>query len=334
MSDIEPYRERLALALEAAGMDLWENDLGTGEVTHRVSRVFSDLGYDSQESLAHMDDLFALVHPDDLARVQASIAEHLAGRTKQYRCEFRLRSQDGGWVWYANYGKIMAVGDPFGRRFIGVTFNIDDRKRREEELAFANHKLAEQNRELDCMNATLQALATTDHLTSLANRRRLFEMGEKESSRALRHGQPLSLLILDIDHFKRINDTWGHPVGDRVICAVAGVCRGRFRSDIDVVARIGGEEFAVLLPATTYADAWRLAQWLCGAIAEQAIDLGNGDFVSCSVSIGVATLTPELTVVSEKEPHFYQLLVEADRALYRAKTEGRNGIRGAQGDPP
>lgn len=333
MIDSAPYRERLHLALEAAGMDLWENDLISGEVTHRVSRILCDLGYDEQESLAYMDDLFALVHPGDLARVQTAIADHLNGKTRQYRCEFRLRSRDGAWVWYANYGKIMTVAEPAGRRFIGVTFNIDDRKRREEEISAANYKLAEQNRELDRMNAILQTLATTDALTGLANRRRLFEMGEKECRRAQRQDQPLSLLIVDIDHFKCINDTWGHPAGDRVIRALADLCRSRFRSDIDVVARIGGEEFAILLPATGYSDAWRLAQWLCDSVAEQALPLDTETVVPCSISIGVATLTPERGIAPDIEACFSQLLAEADSAMYRAKAGGRKQIRGAHGVP-
>lgn len=334
MNNSEPYRERLHLALEAAGMDLWENDLVSGGVTHRVSRVLDELGYDSHESLAYVDDLFTLVHPDDLDRVQASIAAHLEGRTHQYRCEFRLRSRDGAWVWYANYGKIMTVSEPVGRRFIGVTFNIDDRKRREEEIAAANLKLAEQNRELDRVNAILQTLATTDTLTDLANRRHLFEMGEKECRRARRQGQPLSLLIVDIDHFKCINDTWGHPTGDRVIRAVADLCRSCFRADIDVVARIGGEEFAILLPATSYADARRLGQRLCDAVAEHPVVLGNGASIPCSISIGVATLQPEQPITPEMDLQFSQLLAEADNAMYRAKAGGRNQIRGADDPPP
>lgn len=333
MNDTEPYRERLHLALEAAGMDLWENDLVSGEVTHRVSRVLDELGYDSHESLAYVDDLFTLVHPDDLTRVQAAIAEHLEGKTHQYRCEFRLRRQDGAWIWYANYGRIMAVGEPVGRRFIGVTFNIDDRKRREEEIAAANLKLAEQNRELDRMNAVLQTLATTDPLTDLTNRRQLFEMGEKECRRARRQGLPLSLLIVDIDHFKCVNDTWGHPAGDRVIRAVADVCRSGFRTDIDVVARIGGEEFAILLPATTYADARRLGQRLCEAVTSHPVALGNGASVPCSVSIGVATLEPEQPITTEIDLQFAQLLAEADNAMYRAKAKGRNQICGTCDTP-
>ncbi|HQT25876.1 MAG TPA: diguanylate cyclase, partial [Burkholderiales bacterium] len=127
----EINKERLELALEAAGLDLWENDLVSGKVTRKASKIFSELGYSKNEALAYVDDLFAILHPDDAPLVKAAIADHLNGKTAQYRSEFRVRSKSGEWVWYANYGKIM---DLDGRRFIGVTFNIDDRKRSEERL--------------------------------------------------------------------------------------------------------------------------------------------------------------------------------------------------------
>ncbi len=330
MTDEDLYRERLHLALEAAGLDLWENNLTTGEVTHRVSKVLSDLGYDVQESMAYMDDLFALVHPDDLSLVKQAIAAHVAGETEQYRCEFRLCAHSGDWVWYANYGKIMDVGGRLGKRFIGVTFNIDDRKRREEELAAANKRLAEQNAELDRMNAALQMLATTDALTGLANRRLLIETGEKECRRGPRLGQPLSLLILDIDHFKCVNDSWGHPVGDRVLCAIADLCRGRFRQGTDVVARIGGEEFAILMPATPYDEAKRVADWLREAIARQRMDIAADVTVACTASIGVASLSAKHGQASDAAWDFGHLLVSADRALYQAKAAGRNRVRGSE----
>ncbi len=127
--------ERLALALEAAGLDLWENDLVTGAVTRQAVKIFAELGYSEDESAAWMDDLFVIVHPDDVARVKAALDAHMSGSTPQYRCEFRVRSKAGAWIWYANYGKIM--GDDTGvrgHRLIGVTFNIDDRRAREERL--------------------------------------------------------------------------------------------------------------------------------------------------------------------------------------------------------
>ncbi len=127
--------QRLALIMEAAGLDLWENDLITGAVTRKAVRIFAELGYSEEESASYLDDLFIIVHPDDVARVKGTLADHLAGLTPHYRCEFRLRSKAGAWVWYANHGKIM--GDDSGvrgHRLIGVTFNIDGRRRHEEQL--------------------------------------------------------------------------------------------------------------------------------------------------------------------------------------------------------
>ena len=319
MSDEDLYRERLMLAMEAAGLDLWENDLASGNVTQRVTRVFAELGYSEQSALASMADLFALVHPDDNAAVKQAIADHESGKTGQYRCEFRLRAYDGRWVWYANYGKIMDIGSRFGKRFIGVTFNIDDRKRREEEIERLNRRLEEQNHEL-------QVLARTDTLTELANRRLFLETGAKEWQRASRLDQPLSLLILDIDHFKRINDSWGHPAGDTVLHALAQLCLGSFRQGIDLVARIGGEEFAVLMPATVHADAVVVAQRLLYDIAAYGIQIRPDITVNCTVSIGVATAVCK----PDDDRPFGDLLAEADSALYLAKTRGRNCVVAAR----
>jgi len=127
--------ERLELALEAAGLDLWENNLVTGAVTRKAIKIFGELGYTEDDAAAYLDDLFLIVHPDDVARVKSALAGHLDGATPHYRCEFRVRSKAGAWIWYANYGKIMA-GDSGvrGERLIGVTFNIDDRRAKEERL--------------------------------------------------------------------------------------------------------------------------------------------------------------------------------------------------------
>ncbi len=136
MTEQDANKERLELALEAAGLDLWENDLLTGDVTRKSDKIFIELGYSKEEIASNMDSIFAIVHPDDIPMIKNTINEHLTGAATQYRCEFRVRSKSGAWVWYANYGKVMdRDGDNSGRRFIGVTFNIDDRKRNEEELA-------------------------------------------------------------------------------------------------------------------------------------------------------------------------------------------------------
>ncbi len=181
MGEAELNRERLELALEAAGLDLWENNLLTGEVTRRALKTLSELGYSEHEMVAYVDEIFKLFHPDDVMTVKTAVDDHLAGRTPQYRCEFRLRAKNGGWVWYANYGKVMDEhSDSPGKRFIGVTFNIDDRKRKEDEIAQINRQLAEQNALLQNYNTALELLAASDSLTGLANRRTLMELGYKK----------------------------------------------------------------------------------------------------------------------------------------------------------
>lgn len=320
MIEHDDNKERLELALEAAGLDLWENDLVTGEVPYKATKVFAELGYNTNESAAFVDDIFLIIHPDDLLHVQQAVANHLSGKSDQYRSEFRLRSKSGEWIWYANYGRIMDRDSQHpGKRFIGVTFNIHDRKRREDMLESMNRQLAEQNALLENMNTLLQTLATTDSLTGVANRRKLVEEGNNEFLRAQRFGQPLSLLFLDIDNFKLVNDSWGHPVGDQVICTIARTCSQAVRANLDTVARIGGEEFAILLPQTAFDSAMELAQRLCSVVAGLQINTGIPDLIKCTVSIGIASLAPGSS-------SFEQLMIEADKALYQAKESGRNCI--------
>ena len=155
--------------------------------------------------------------------------------------------------------------------------------------------------------------AYTDYLTGLANRRRFALQGEIEFDRARRYGRSLSLLLVDVDHFKRVNDTWGHGFGDRVLQNVAEQCSSQSR-DSDLVARIGGEEFAILLVETDLDAARQIAERLLKAQAEAAVD-GH----SVTVSIGVAEQ-------SLSDDNFQSLLQRSDDALYSAKRTGRNKL--------
>ncbi len=210
MDDADLNRDRLALALEAAGLDLWENDLITGEVTLNATKTFVELGFSEEEIVSDLQGIYGLFHPDDLGKVKKAVDDHLSGHTPQYRCEFRLRSRGGEWVWYANYGRIMDGNSSTpGKRFIGVTFNIDDRKRREVEMEQINRQLTAQNALLSQLNATLALLAANDSLTGLSNRRTLMELGVNECKRARRFGHPLSVMVVDIDLFKAVMTVGG-----------------------------------------------------------------------------------------------------------------------------
>ena len=323
MGDADLNKDRLELALEAAGLDLWENDLITGEVTLKASKTFVELGFSEEEIASDLQGIYGLFHPDDLDKVKKAVDDHLSGRMPQYRCEFRLRSKSGEWVWYANYGRIMdGKSSTPGKRLIGVTFNIDDRKRREGEIEQINRQLTEQNALLQQLNAALALLAANDSLTGLSNRRTLMELGVNECRRAQRFGHPLSVLVVDIDLFKAVNDDWGHLAGDRVICAVAQACRARTRQGVDTVARYGGEEFVLVLPETDTPDALRLAESLRDAVAAlQVVVNDTGGTARVTVSIGVATLR------QGDDRSFEDLVNQADKALYQAKETGRNNVQ-------
>lgn len=315
-------KERLDLVLEAAGLDLWENDLVSGQVTHKATKTFLELGFTEDEIVSGVQDIFGLFHPDDLDMVRQAVADHVAGVTAQYRAEFRLRSKAGEWVWFANYGRIMdrSSATP-GKRLIGVTFNIHDRKQKEDEIAHINRQLTEQNKLLQELNAALELLAANDSLTGLANRRMLMEMGANECKRTERFDHPLSLMVVDIDLFKAVNDAWGHLAGDRMICAVAQACAARKRSGVDIVARFGGEEFVIVLPETDGASALRVAEALRHEVAAMNVPVNDeGVSVSVTVSIGVATMHKGSGL------SFEQLVNRADKALYRAKDTGRNAV--------
>ncbi|MCK9538204.1 diguanylate cyclase [Dokdonella sp.] len=158
-------------------------------------------------------------------------------------------------------------------------------------------------------------LATIDPLTGLYNRRHFLELLERELARSAGHGRPLALLIIDLDHFKQVNDRFGHPAGDLVLKQVAATLRGDACDDC-IVARIGGEEFAVVLAERTLAQALAFAEALCRKVAAMPLPPEAGtDRVT--VSIGVAALRAATGSVGE-------LMRAADAQLYRAKAEGRN----------
>ena len=163
----------------------------------------------------------------------------------------------------------------------------------------------------------LFALATKDALTGLRNRRYFLEGAETEFARARRHGRGFSLLIIDADHFKRINDTYGHAAGDRCLQGLAEVCNRSLR-EVDLIGRLGGEEFAVAMPEADLTTARLVAERLRQQIAENEV-AGEEGPLSITVSIGVSSAVPE-------DKSLDQTLRRADQALYVAKNGGRNRV--------
>jgi len=170
---------------------------------------------------------------------------------------------------------------------------------------------------LDAAQLRLKKLASTDELTDLKNRRHIMKRLDEEYQRACRLDAPLSLIMLDIDHFKQINDSCGHPFGDQVLKRVADRMKETLRR-YDILGRIGGEEFLIVSPGTTQAEAVVLAERVRRSIGRETIIEGNKE-VSVTVSAGVALL-------SKADDGTEMLLKRADDALYRAKQEGRNRV--------
>lgn len=190
------------------------------------------------------------------------------------------------------------------RKFATITLQ-------QAQLGRANTELQEKQRELE-------RLTRLDGLTGLFNRNTFVELSRKELERAQRQGSGTAILVMDLDHFKRINDSWGHPAGDAVLRHVAVVSAGAVRST-DLVGRLGGEEFIVLLPATSMVAASNLAEKLRAKL-EASPAPWNASAIPVTASIGLAA-----TTASEKMD-FEALYNAADKALYLAKTRGRNRV--------
>lgn len=159
--------------------------------------------------------------------------------------------------------------------------------------------------------------ARIDPLTGLCNRRAFMERASDEMRRARRYNKPLSLAMIDLDHFKAINDRWGHAIGDQVLTAFAGILKNHMRG-VDVVARVGGEEFVMLMTETSFEDAMQVAERIRKDIKANSLQIDNTE-LSWTASLGV-------TAVNADEDSVGNALVRADRALYLAKQNGRDRV--------
>jgi diguanylate cyclase (GGDEF)-like protein len=222
-------------------------------------------------------------------------------------------------VWRIGQGDLAAriQGDPrcvlhtleqgINRMAEQVALNQDELQRR-IDAATAELKAQKRDAELE---------ARIDPLTGLGNRRAFMERGEAEVLRANRYGSALAMVMLDLDHFKQVNDVHGHDAGDRVLVALAELLRGMMR-EVDFVARLGGEEFAILMPDTGAEEAVRAAARIRQKVEMLAVD-APGASIRCTASFGVTEFVPGDTVIQD-------LFVRADRLLYKAKQGGRNRV--------
>jgi len=293
---IAERERRLMLALEGAELGLWDWDVPSGRAT--FSPVWGRmLGYTVDELPSSISTWESLVHADDWRDIRASLEPHLRGIVDAYRAEYRLKHKRGHWVWVLAAGRVLdrsETGAPL--RMVGIHQDISQRKAMEESL--------------------LQ-LATSDPLTGLWNRRHFVEVVRSELGRVRRNQSPAGLLLLDLDFFKRVNDTHGHAAGDEVLRHFTATVSAQLR-EADVFARLGGEEFAILLPCIDSLGALRVAERVRRVVAETPATIESGS-LSFSVSIGA-------TMLDAADEGYEASYARADEALYAAKRAGRNRV--------
>ncbi|BAN53209.1 MULTISPECIES: sensor domain-containing diguanylate cyclase [Pseudomonas] len=316
--------QQLHTLFELISDGIWDWNANTGYV-YRNPGWYAMLGYASHSMANSVLTWESVIHPEDYPRVMAHFEAYINQRNERYLIEYRCRCQDGNYIWIEDSGYIIGQNaDGSVARMLGAHRNIDAGKRLVAQLEQKNQSLecqvAERTRELSWVNQQLQRqldenleLAERDALTRIANRYRLEKSLQTECERAQRFRQPLSLIAMDMDDFKPINDRYGHARGDAALVLVADNLRTCLR-ELDVLARWGGDEFVIVLPQATLGEALEMAAGL-----RQVMDQLE--------PVGDCRLTMSYGVVQWQEGEDqHALLARADKALYRAKAAGKNAI--------
>jgi len=310
-------QELLAEAQQVARIGSWDFDVATSKITWS-EQMFRLAEVDPARGEPSLKALIANYHPDDGAALLASIRRALA-TGEPYAIDLRRLKPDMSICWMHAIGHTETNPDGVVTRLFGTCMDITERKAAQDTIHTYSIALEEKMAELERVNRELAALATTDGLTSLLNHRAFYDRLEDELREAQRYGSQLSLLMIDVDNFKRFNDDFGHPAGDEVLKQVAAVVAASGRR-IDIVARYGGEELAVILPQTGRTGALIAAERIRLRIQQR-----EWRDRPITVSIGIATVSPET-----ERP--LDLVVAADRALYESKAAGRNCVRHSEPD--
>jgi diguanylate cyclase (GGDEF)-like protein/PAS domain S-box-containing protein len=272
-------------AQRLAHIGSWRQLVATGE-TSWSREMFHIFGKEQSSGVLPWSEMRENIHPEDWLSFETTMKDALTNG-KHYTVEVRAKHPDGTPRW------LLLTGGNASREYAGevewVSGTIQDITERK------------------CLQEELQKQATTDELTGVTNRRHFLELAHIELRRAIRLNQPLAVALIDLDHFKAINDTYGHMAGDQALRFFTKICLQNIR-EIDVFARIGGDEFTLLLPETRCEHAHQVVLRIRRALADTRLDF-SGIPVSISLSAGIASL-------SNNPESFEILLSRADQALY------------------
>jgi diguanylate cyclase (GGDEF)-like protein/PAS domain S-box-containing protein len=287
-------RAQVAQAARRARIAFWHQEFGFGSMVWSGAAA-EILGQADGRLPASTEDYLKLIHRDDIDRVRAAYAQARAQSTA-YELQYRLIRADNSIAWLNEIGQIVPGHGNEAPSFTGTVQDITERKQ---------------------LELRLEQLATVDDLTGAQNRRAFTTQSQIELRRALRFKHALSFLFLDIDHFKQVNDQYGHNFGDQVLATFSTICQSKLRPS-DVFARYGGEEFVLMLPETDIAQAGVVAGRLRAALRETKFG-DNPVMHGIGVSIGMTSLRGPQDTLSA-------ILERVDRALYRAKSGGRDRV--------
>jgi diguanylate cyclase (GGDEF)-like protein/PAS domain S-box-containing protein len=293
--------KRLQAAVIGAQLGVWDWDL-RAKTIWQADDWAPELQTFEGPTLVPIDKWIELIHPDHREAAATAAERVIRGTATTYSIEWRFRTKDNRWTWRQVYGTVTEHDDA-GRpvRISGIYRDITEQKKNQEEL--------------QRLTAELQHRAVHDCLTGALNRGAIIDVLEKELARAQREKTVVTVALIDADHFKAINDTHGHLVGDYTLREVVHRIRDVLRP-YDHLGRYGGEEFLVVAPAKD--GIVGLHERIRDAVAATPFQTSAGE-LTITVSIGVAASDDGTT-------HADQLILRADEALYRAKEEGRNRV--------
>lgn len=291
---------------------IWYWDLENFENEWMSPRFWELLGYSPEEKQHLVSEWKDIIDPDDLIVATENFKKHCEDPNHPYDQIVRYKHKDGSSVWVRCRG--IAIRDASGKpiRMLGAHTDIT-------KLILAERKISEQQAELTRLNNELKALVVTDPLTKLHNRRFFDEQLESLVKSALRAGQPLSLIMLDVDNFKHYNDSYGHAFGDSILKAM-GLILSECTRETDVVARIGGDEFAIILPVCNKSESIIACQRIRAAFRAYPWEKGN-----VTLSCGITTISGCEDFRKTPSP-WSNVIIEADKALYYSKQNGRDQL--------
>jgi diguanylate cyclase (GGDEF)-like protein/PAS domain S-box-containing protein len=321
-TDPRPITEaRLLSMVNASGDSFWETDVERRFV-HVSDNLCRMMGY-SREHLRGRSVL-EFMTPEYRAEVvhhtekRGSANDPLA-HPGPIRHEGEFFRQDGSRWWIETVSVPVFDDDGVHIGYFGITRDANERKRAERALVEANRQLEVQLRHIRELHEQMREQASRDELTGVHNRRHFVEVAERELELAHRQGSTLSLVMMDIDHFKNVNDAHGHPTGDVALKAVGSMLGNSKRSG-DLACRLGGEEFAVLLVGMGHQGAMERAETWRSTLAGMALPT-DGATLRLTASFGVATFPAQAA-------NLVELMKVADARLYRAKALGRDRVTG------